>query len=972
MNANVLIEASAGTGKTQALAERLIALVKGGLEPHEIVALTFSRAAAGEIFERFVSLLAERAESDASCAALLRKVISTQHLSQIGTLDSFLMRIARSFPLELGLDGKVEIMDEYREGQELSRTSFSILRRTDASARRAFTDAFSLAMNGEDVRSFVDSYRAFVKNWQSLVCDHPAESAWGDATSIWGESPDWAKTDESELSRLADGLVGICDAKKWPDFVEWVRGFRGSFDNMSGFAKKFFQMDDLFFGASVEVKFGKSVYSFCGAQAKAVRSALLGVCGYVVRRKLEFARGVYRLISEYEREYAGKVRGRGLLAFDDVPRLVSSLPDDVRLALEYRLDAKIRAWALDEFQDTSRDQWAALSPLVDEAKMSDGEKSVFVVGDTKQAIYGWRNGDVGIFRREKASNAYGLEKLNKTYRSSPAVVEAVNRIFVRGRLRAEFPGWTASEHVSARPDMPGFVQTVVAASAKLDDYMEPVFNALKAVDPVRRAISAAILVRTNKVGGKIAEYLKLKGLDGVVWEGESAILDTPALQGFVDLVKLADHPGYQQAYRHFSSTPLAAALYPGGVPGADAVSQFAAQSFTAKGLVRTFRELRARLPEDPGEAWSEFTEERFTDMLRAAAEFEIGLEPGTRLSDFADFLAAKKKRNIAEPGKVKVMTIHRSKGLGFDYVILPLYEPKPIDMSTNGALVTDGWVLPDPGTAVAKIVPGLSAARAERQERVEEEALCAYYVAMTRAKNAMTIICRPAAKSGTSHYMSDFVSEAIPDHVGNPRWHEGFRATPKIVSEIEAPRKFVRAKRESVRRRLPSLAFRSGMSAGDLFADGSARQAALKKGVDLHAQFEAIEWIDPSAPGSDIERQILANGWVDAFVKGADTVALWRERSYERIVGAEWESGQFDRVVFAGEGDARRATVYDFKTNAIRCGETNESFASRMRTEYAGQMSSYRAAVASLAGIPAGRVKTVLLLVSTGDAVECS
>ena len=64
MTANKLIEASAGTGKTQALAEQLIALVKGGLEPHEIVALTFSRAAAGEIFERFVSLLAERAKDD--------------------------------------------------------------------------------------------------------------------------------------------------------------------------------------------------------------------------------------------------------------------------------------------------------------------------------------------------------------------------------------------------------------------------------------------------------------------------------------------------------------------------------------------------------------------------------------------------------------------------------------------------------------------------------------------------------------------------------------------------------------------------------------------------------------------------------------------------------------------------------------------------------------------------------------------
>ena len=107
MKTNILIEASAGTGKTQALAERLIELAKGGVEPSEIVALTFSRAAAGEIFERFVSLLAKKAKDDPSCVALLRKVIASQHLSQIGTLDSFLMRVVRMFPLELGLEGRI-------------------------------------------------------------------------------------------------------------------------------------------------------------------------------------------------------------------------------------------------------------------------------------------------------------------------------------------------------------------------------------------------------------------------------------------------------------------------------------------------------------------------------------------------------------------------------------------------------------------------------------------------------------------------------------------------------------------------------------------------------------------------------------------------------------------------------------------------------------------------------------------------
>jgi ATP-dependent exoDNAse (exonuclease V) beta subunit len=971
---NVLIEASAGTGKTQALAERLIELSLAGVEPSEIVALTFSRAAAGEIFERFVSLLAERASADRRCAELLRKVVSTQHLSQVGTLDSFLMRIARTFPLELGLDGRAEIMDDYGAGQELARISFGILRRTDRSTRRAFADAFALAMNGEDVRSFVESYRSFIRAWHRLLLEHPEKSAWGDPAAIWGGEHPWPETTEEDLARFAAAIDGICEDKAWPEFVAWVRDFRGSFDGVKGFAKKFFELGgEVFAHATLDVKFGKKTYSFGGERAWAVREALLGVCGYVVRQKLALARGVYTLIAAYEAEYGAKVRGAGKLVFDDVPRLLARMPEDVRLALEYRLDARIRAWALDEFQDTSRGQWRALGPLVEEAKQSDGEKSVFVVGDRKQAIYGWREGDVGIFRREAAQGeVYTQRALNKTYRSSPAVVEAVNRVFVRGRLRECFPGWEADEHVSAKPDMPGFVQAVEASGRYIDDYLEPIRAALAAVDPVARGISAAVLVRSNGEGERIASYLKLNGMDGVVWEGESAILDTPALQGFVDLVRLADHPGYQQAYRHFASTPVAAAMYPDGVPDASEVSRLAAQAFTAKGLVRAFRDIRALLPEDPSVAWSEFTEERFTDMLRAAAEFEFAMEPGTRLSDFADFLAAKKKRNLAEPGKVRIMTIHRSKGLGFDYVVLPLYEKDALNKESDGPLVADGWVVPNPGGKVSKMLPGLAAARADRQERAEEEALCVYYVAMTRAKMAMTVVCRPPAKAaGSSIYMSDFVREALPEPIGDAQWYLRLPAPEaRAESAADAPRTAPRrAKRQSVKRRLPSLALRSGMSAGDLFADFSARSAAKRRGTEAHARYEAVEWVDPSAPRDDVERAVLANGWTDAFVKGGDAVALWRERSYELLVGGKWESGQFDRVVFRGEGAARRATVYDFKTNAKRRDETVEDFARRMAETYAGQMASYRAAVSALADIPPERVKTVLLLTETGAAV---
>ena len=987
MTPNVLIEASAGTGKTQALAGRLIELIRAGAKPQEIVALTFSRAAAGEIFERFVTLLAEGAEKNPQDAKLLREVIETQHLSQIGTLDSFLMRIVRSFPLELGIVGRLEMMDDYEAAAERARVSFGILRRTDAALKRAFGEAFALAMNHENVRSFTETYRTFISAWHERYLAMPEPQAWGDVARLRRadadfrfQISDWlvpsgfgglgsaSEPSVSCLASAADSLEGIVDSDAWREFVAWVRGFRGSFAGMKGFAKKFVEMGDgLFAGATVELSFNRKAYVFGGAQAAAIRQAIASLYGQVVRMKLETARGVHALVSSFEDAYAKKVRCAGRLVFADVPRLILGLGEDARLALEYRMDSRIRAWALDEFQDTSREQWKALNGLLDEAKQSDGEKPVFVVGDRKQAIYGWRNGDVRIFTGERESGAYEVGELKKSWRYGEPIVEAVNAVFVRGRLRDEFPAWEAPAHETAKPELGGFVQTVEAAGPSKEDFVEPVYNALKAVDPVGRGLSAAVLVRTNGFGELLAAELKRLGLEGVVWEGESDILDTPALAAFVDTLALADHPGDRQAYEHFRRSPLAAARYGKDVPDAAALSGEFALAFATKGIVRTFRELRACLPEDPSEAWSVFTENRFTDMLRAAAEFELTMEAGVRLGDFVSFLASRKKRNVAEPGKVRIMTIHRSKGLGFDYVVLPLYEHDALDAEPDGPLVGEDWILPDPGVRVTGVVPALRAAAEARRDRSEQEALCTYYVAMTRAKRAMTIVLHPPSRTTTSLRFSQFVREAIPEPLGDPQWYQGFAAdsnasksggpSDRPVGRPDAPK---RKARQVVKRRLPSLSFHTGESAGNLFAASGARKAAIERGVAAHAAYEQTEWIEASAARNAFER---------ALVRPADCVALWRERAFEVSADGEWTSGRFDRVVFTGTGAARRAVVYDFKTNARRRDETEADFAARMAASYGGQMAAYRRAVTALTGIPPEGVSSVLLLTATGAAV---
>lgn len=334
-----------------------------------------------------------------------------------------------------------------------------------------------------------------------------------------------------------------------------------------------------------------------------------------------------------------------------------------------------------------------------------------------------------------------------------------------------------------------------------------------------------------------------------------------------------------------------------------------------------------------------------------------------KLSDFIAFVKARRTRTLAEAGKVKIMTIHRSKGLGFDYVVLPLYEYEPLDGEPDNPLVSDRWILPDPGRRVTAADAVLAAAAAERNARTWQEALCTYYVAMTRAKRAMTLVLNPPTKAGERCRFSDYVRAALPEEIGEKEW---YRAEAPRVSRpascdeppAAAPEAFPRQKREAVRRRLPSQLFHSGMSAGELFAPTPARSAAIRRGVEEHAALAAIEWIDPAAPKDDRERAILADGRREAFVRPAGFVELWRERAYELLVDGTWESGVIDRVVFAADG----ATIYDFKTNRPKRDETPETFAARLRTTYAGQLAAYRRAVAALTGLAPERIQTKLLL----------
>ena len=1035
---NSLIKASAGTGKTFALATRMIRLMLLGVEPNQIVALTFSRAAAGEIYNQLAGRLAEAATSDVQATeesirvyeglepetaqhlrkihgadltrtlfiALLRKLISMQHLSMIGTIDSFMTRMVQAFPLELGLQGSLTIMDEYRKAREEHAAIAALLNQgMTASGAQAFFESFRQATFGKEGKTYDEKLTRFVKAWHSTLQDYPDRRAWGQPETIWpnGVIP-FATHDSPEhladrlASEIRDAWAGLDRATYWDDFCVYVRTFNNTLPSTLPSAIKNVFSAYKPGATSIEITYNRKAICFTGAQAQLIMQTVENLYGRVLRARCEMTQGVYRLMSQVEAAYAARTRSSGLLTFDDIPRLISNLDEAVRRNIEYRFDGRFKHWVLDEFQDTSHAQWTAIRNLVDEVIQStEDERSIFIVGDSKQAIYGWRGGDVAIFENEIGSGHYALSDLSRSYRYCPQIARLINAVFDGTRLAGTLGSVFAPAgekwkklwvpHTSACPD--GFVSVErIQAPAKdtdektADPYVKAASAHLRRVRPWERGLTSAILVRSNAHGQLFAEALRSEGIP-VVWEGESAICDTPVVTAILHLLHAAEHPSDTLAWRHVCASPLAQTAFkeacaaPGPI-GPALLSRSVLEDVARQGLDRTLRIMIEALAETGIDA---FTRSRLDDLLRAATRFMAEADAETMLTDFTAYVEASNRRDIADASTVKILTIHRSKGLGFDFVILPIMETTGLSTVRSGETLfaaDDAWLLADPGKQVSENDATLKAARCRFENDGLFEALCVQYVAMTRAKRALTVLLKPAAKSATDTlYFSDCVERALatalPWSDGDPEWFE--HLPPPDFSRPPAPavpRLTVREKRQTVRRATPSASAFHGCAASDLFVRQENR--ATQRGTRLHEALSRIVWLNETAPQpadlpvSEVDLTV-DSAFRDALRQPPHAIDLWRERSFELIADGLWISGTLDRVVFFETNGVRSAQIYDFKTNRKRDNEADDDFAKRMQETYAGQMTHYRQALAHLAGLPPYAICCTLLLTETLQAI---
>jgi len=1036
---NTLIKASAGTGKTYTLATRMIRMLLTGVEPQTIVALTFSRAAAGEIFSKLAERLAAASLTEEGAAEesqtvfrgispelkeaivrdngspltcgcfrkLLRRVIESQHVSMIGTLDSFMFHMVQSFPLELGFQGATSMMDTFEIERQVKKSVALILyRKENTKEITDFMEAFRLAIFGKESKTCFSSLIQFVNDWHSAWTETEkyGEQAWGQPDTIWPGGSLWQIA--GSLSDLADQLRKQITpiwqreypkgAEQWEQFCCFVENFNNTLPTApAGIANvlKAYTPET----QNITIKYGRKELNFSGHEGELIISTIETLFALILKACCSTTQGIYKIISAYEKVYNANTRHRGMMTFSDIPELISGLDSSIRQNIEYRFDTRFQHWALDEFQDTSHSQWNAVKELVDEVIQSaDEERSLFIVGDVKQAIYGWRGGDVAIFNNEADSGMYNLQNLSISYRYSPEIADLVNLVFngahiarclgesASGAGQLWSRNWVAHESRQA----PGYVSIERVEKAPkgtpgITSWIERTCAILQESEPWMRGISTAILVRSNIQGATFADALKAAGIPAV-WEGENSICDTPVVNALLHVLLVAEHPGNTLAWQHICVSPLAQSVFKNEcalspVEGAAALSTRVLADISKKGLSRS---LRGYIEGSISKGLDEFTGSRLDDLIRAASAFSARPDSENSLTDFAAFAETFVNRDKAGASTVKILTVHRSKGLGFDYVILPIIESIGFTTMREDTALRDKdnrWILHTPPKLLREHDPVLADAWQHTLNNSVFEQLCVKYVSMTRAKRAMTVLLKPpAGKSTKTEYFSDYMQESLPENLpysrGDHEWYCGYTAEAPIEqSEVCSIASIKREKREEVSRMTPSRTVMEGMNAADLFS--RSESGAMLKGTRIHDALSQIEWLTPpfnqptQLESSDVDLA-SPSALRDALTKPAEATDLWRERSFEIKLDGRWVSGTFDRVVFSGSRENLTAEIMDFKTNRMRSGETTESFHQRMTETYKAQMELYREALEQLAVIPAERITTTLLLTATREIIR--
>lgn len=1007
--------ASAGTGKTFALTNRMAGLLARGVPVERILAATFTRKAAGEIRERLLSRIAQAAGDDRKAAELskhadvsldaagwlevLKRLARGVHRVRIGTLDSLAQNLARSLAPELGLAAPWRQAFDHLEQQLRTEVVERVLAELPtAEAREPLR-----TLTGSEGNARGDAKLADLLRDSGQEIRRASDDAWACLEGETGVGPTLEEVEEA-AARLRH-TPGPNNKSGKPD-----KRFANAADAIcDGVSNR--QLGGLL-GKTLLVASSSPTPTYYGVDIPGpwlpdLQTIFLGA----IRAELETLHG--RNLA------AGTLLGRAV-EIDDLVRCehrAYSLGDLWRALAEsdletqqvaYRLDAQYDHVLLDEFQDTSVDQWRVLEPLIDEAVAGgDRPRSVFVVGDAKQSLYGWRNAQAELLphvaRRWPQMRS---DTLSKTYRCAPAIVEAVNTLFgsltsnpaladhaaAAGRFADEF-----KTHESAM-ESPSLVR-LVDIDAALDDpeseeeAIELIADRVSWVHKKQPGAEIAVLVRRQKPIGAIVAALASHGVPAVS-DASASPCDHPAVEAVLAALHLAEHPGDGPARFAVATSPLGKEW---GLErwddraGAERLAREVGHELFEHGLARAVERLAMRAQP----AANARGRARLLDLVAQAEAYEIDTVERASVDDFIAFARASRVPPRGS-GVVRVLTLHGAKGLQFDAVFLADLDRTLATRSPAFLADAAGQEAEDPAAAPTRMSltgtkelrehsPVLGQMYQQWRERAAYEELCLLYVGMTRAKTHLELLVRPAQKGLGAAAWTGLAASGTEAEFGDRAWLD--RPCPNTPDRSAAPAP-PWASPDAVSSRWSRSRAPWRMATVHPSSHGMQRNVAnllatdtpaADLGTEVHRLLEAVEWLEgmPEDPTRWVQehnsltreaatrvRAALASGHLAGVLSKGDIQNRWEseldltvERERAIAVSIELEGrhalvrGRIDRLVVGKRaGRIERCLIVDFKTGGIDEQE---------RT----QLEIYERAVARMLGVPYEAIESHLMLV---------
>ena len=515
---NVVLEASAGTGKTRVLVERYVNLLGAGIEPDRILAITFTRKAAAEMRQRIIERLKEASRLSQFDAARWRDLRGRLGDIAISTIDAFCLSLVREFPLDADVDPGFDLADDTQVPRLVNESLDQALRICRAVAREDDDVALVFAQLGErrlrnGIAALLDrrlvapqALRRYVENGPpdltaALACRRAADrlrSLFADVGAGIGVFLNDGPVRHPQFAMLA-GDIRTLAALKGRATEDVEQGFSpAAFRNFIDRLRAYFLTQNAeprgknFLGTGFTAadcdtedawrRHRQTAEAIAPGVAEAIRA---------FRRDLNvvMSRGVWRVFAVALRQYQRTLDRHALLDFSGVlERAVRLLKDmDEFAQSRYRLEARYSHVLVDEFQDTSRAQWELVAELVKSWGEGFGvaadalAPSIFIVGDRKQSIYGFRDADVALLdeaaRFIEALRPEGDPRhaISVSFRSTPALLAFVNDVF--GAIVAETSRSAARNNAFRYDESDRFPVDVDDAVVRLKPDATPVHEA---------------------------------------------------------------------------------------------------------------------------------------------------------------------------------------------------------------------------------------------------------------------------------------------------------------------------------------------------------------------------------------------------------------------------------------------------------------------------------------------------------------